>query len=154
MIERILLAVDDTLDSIAAARVAIEVAAALRAQLRVVHVDADHALDTIVEAASGRARADARRTEAGEALLARVRTLAAQAGVEAQAYVLTGDIAPAILDNARSWPADLVVLGKSTRSASGEPYIGSRSRHVLEFADQPVLIVPPRERGAPQFQRV
>ncbi|MBN9946213.1 universal stress protein, partial [Listeria monocytogenes] len=49
---------------------------------------------------------------------------------------------------AREWQADLVVLGKSSRSASGEPYIGARSRHVLEFADQPVVIVPPPEAAA------
>jgi len=38
-----MLAVDDTPDSVAATRVAVELAAALRAVLRVVHVSADHA---------------------------------------------------------------------------------------------------------------
>jgi nucleotide-binding universal stress UspA family protein len=141
MIERILLAVDDTSDSVAAARMAIELTAALHARLRVVHVDRDHALDKLVEAAGGRPHVDARLVEAGAAVLARVVSLAAAAGVEVEVEVLHGDVAPSILQDARTWPADLVVLGKSARSASGEPYIGTRSRHILEFADQAVLIV-------------
>ena len=143
MIERILVAVDDTRDSLAAARVAIELAAALHAELRAVHVGVDHGLPKVVQAASGRPGVDARLVEAGTAVLARVTALAAARDVAVGVEVLTGEIAPAILDFARRWPADLVVLGKSSRSASGEPYIGARSRHVLEFAEQPVLIVPP-----------
>ena len=148
MIERILVAVDDTRDSLAAARVAIELAAALHAELRAVHVGVDHGLPRAVQAASGRPGADARLVEAGAAMLARVTALAAARDVAVGVEVLTGEIAPAILDFARRWPADLVVLGKSSRSASGEPYIGARSRHVLEFAEQPVLIVPPGREGS------
>ncbi len=146
MIQRILVAVDDTPDSLAAARVAIELATALHAELRAVHVDVDHGLHKAVLAASGVPGVDARLAEAGAAMLARVTALAATHDIEVEVEVLSGEIAPAILANARAWPADLVVLGKSSRSASGEPYIGARSRHVLEFAEQPVLVVPPLPR--------
>lgn len=145
MIGRIMLAVDDTPDSVAATRVAVELAAALRAALRVVHVSADHALDAAVLAAGGQPAVATRRAEADAAILARASTLAAHAGVEAQTELLAGDVSPAVLHAARQWPADLIVLGKSARSASGEPYIGTRTRHILEFSDQPVLIVPPRQ---------
>ena len=148
MIERVLVAVDDTRDSLAAARVAIELAVGLHAELRAVHVAGDHGLPGAVQAVSDRPGVDARLVQAGAAVLARVTALAAASGVEVRVEVLTGEVAPAILGYARSWPADLVVLGKSARSASGEPYIGERSRHVLEFADQPVLIVPPRVAAA------
>lgn len=144
MIERILVAIDDTPDSLAAARVAIELATALHAELRAVHVEEDHGLQRAVQAASDRPGVDARLAEAGAAVLARVTALAAAGGLDVQVEVLRGEIAPAILQDARRWPADLVVLGKSSRSASGEPYIGARSRHVLEFAEQPVLVVPPQ----------
>jgi len=143
MIERILVAVDDTRDSLAAARVAVELATAVHAELRAVHVAVDHGLPRAVQAASDRAGVDARLVEAGAAVLARVTALGAARDVAVTVEVLSGEIAPAILEYARTWPADLVVLGKSSRSASGEPYIGARSRHVLEFAEQPVLIVPP-----------
>ena len=148
MIGRILLAVDDTPDSVAAARVAVELAAALRATLRVVHVSTDHSLDAAVLEAGGQPAVAARRAEADAAILTRAAALAADAGVEAQTELLTGDTGPAVLDAARTWPADLVVLGKSARSATGEPYIGSRTRHILEFSEQPVLIVPPRQHKA------
>lgn len=141
MIERILLAVNDTAGSVAAARVAIGLAAALHARLWAVHVGTDHAVGKLVEAASGSPSVDARREQAGAAVLARVAALATASGVVAEVEVLSGDVAPAILDEARSWRADLVVLGKSAGSTSGEPYIGTCSRHVLEFADQPVLVV-------------
>jgi len=142
--QRIMLAVDDSPDSVAAARVAAELAAALGAALRVVHVSTDHALDAAVLAAGGQPAVAARRADADAAILARTSALAAAAGVEAQTELLTGDIGPAVLDAARQWPADLIVLGKSARSSSGEPYIGIRTRHILEFAEQPVLIVPSR----------
>lgn len=147
MIARIMLAVDDTPDSVAAARVAVELAAALHAQLRVVHVRTNHDLDAAVTQAGGRGAVAARRAESDVAILARAASLAAEAGVAAESELLAGDTAPAVLDAAHVWPADLVVLGKSSRSATGEPYIGSRARHILEFAEQPVLIVPPRPRA-------
>jgi nucleotide-binding universal stress UspA family protein len=145
VIGRIMLAVDDTPDSVAATRVAVELAAALHARLRIVHVSTDHELDAAVEAAGGQPAVAARRAAADAATLSRARAVAAASGVQAQTELLSGDIAPAVLAAAHTWPADLVVLGKSGRSATGEPYIGTRSRHILEFSDQPVLIVPPRQ---------
>jgi nucleotide-binding universal stress UspA family protein len=142
MIERVLLAVDDAPDSLAAARLAIELAAAWHVQLRAVHVSADHILDTALERASGQPAAHVRRTLAAATVLARVSALAQAAGVVVETELLSGDVGPAILDAAREWPADLVIVGKSARSASGAPYVGTQTRHVLEFADQPVLVVP------------
>ncbi len=146
MIERILLAVDDSPDSLAAARLAIELAGTLNARLRIIHVSADHLLDAAVEAASGRPAVGVRRAQSAAAILTRVAGLAEAAGVAAETNLLAGDAGPAILDAVREWQADLVVVGKSARSATGEPYVGTQTRHILEFADQPVLVVPPRPR--------
>ena len=46
------------------------------------------------------------------------------------------------LEQSRTWPADLIVLGRSDRPGPGEPYVGAETRRVLEFADRPVLVVP------------
>ena len=146
MIQRVLLAVDDSPDSLAAARFAVELAGALHASLRVVHVSADHLLDEALEAASRRPAAGTRRAQAAVSILTRVAAMADKAGVAAETDLLAGDVGPAVLDAARQWPADLVIVGKSARAASGEPYVGTQTRHVLEFADQPVLVVPPRHR--------
>jgi nucleotide-binding universal stress UspA family protein len=141
MIERILLAADDSPDSLAATRLAVQLAGELSAQLRAVHALADHDVDLALTTATG-LPAVSRRGAAVTTLLARVASLARAAGVAVDTAVLPGGVATGILDAARTWPADLVIIGRSSRSATGEPYVGSLTRHVLEFADQPVLVVP------------
>jgi nucleotide-binding universal stress UspA family protein len=143
VISRVLLAVDDSADSLAAARLAVEMARGGDMVLRAVHVSADGALDEALRSASSRPGVGARRGRAEAAVLARVQELARSAGVGVETSMVTGDVGRAILDAARTWPADLVIVGKSARSASGEPYIGTVTRHVLEFCEQPVLVVPP-----------
>jgi nucleotide-binding universal stress UspA family protein len=142
MIERVLLAVDDSPDSLAATRLAITLTGQLHARLRAVHVSADHQLEAALTAATGRPQAVGRHHPA-EAILKRVAALATAAGLDIETELLAGDIAPAVLDAARTWPADLLILGKSARSLSGEPYVGAQTRHILEFTDRPVLVVPP-----------
>lgn len=140
MIERILLAVDDSPDSLAATRLAVSLAKQLHAELRAVHAIADHAVDVALESATGRP-VGARRGHAVASLLARVSSLAETEGVAVDTMLLNGGVGTAILDQARDWGADLVVIGKSARLATGEPYVGALTRHVLEFADEPVLVV-------------
>jgi nucleotide-binding universal stress UspA family protein len=72
-----------------------------------------------------------------------VESLARAGGVEVETVLLTGEVGRTVLEEARRWHADLVVVGKSARSASGDPYVGAVTRHVLEFCEQPVLVVPP-----------
>ena len=143
MIRRILLAVDDSPDALAAARLAVEVAAGLGAALRAGHVVADHEMDALLQTGTSQPGLPARRTSAGAAVLTRISGLAAAQGVSATTSLLQGDVADAVLAEARAWQADLVIVGRSFRSASGRPYVGGTARHVLEFATQPVLVVPP-----------
>jgi nucleotide-binding universal stress UspA family protein len=67
-VKRLLVAVDDSADSLAAARLAIDLAMALHAQLRVIHVSADHLIDATVAAASGLPAVAERRAQAGRAV--------------------------------------------------------------------------------------
>ncbi|HET8683969.1 MAG TPA: universal stress protein, partial [Micromonosporaceae bacterium] len=77
--------------------------------------------------------------------------LADRAGVPVETVQVDGEPAARVLAQARAWRADLVVLGRSDRPGVGEPYVGGHTRHVLEFAEQPVLVVPsaPGPRPAP-----
>lgn len=143
MITRLLLAVDDTVDSLAATRFAIGLARGEGCRVRAVHVSADGVLDEALRAASSRPGAPARRGQAEAAVLARVESLARAGGVDVETVLLTGEVGRTVLEEARRWHADLVVVGKSARSASGDPYVGAVTRHVLEFCEQPVLVVPP-----------
>jgi nucleotide-binding universal stress UspA family protein len=145
-VKRLLVAVDDSADSLAAARLAIDLAMALHGQLRVVHVVADHLLDTTVAATSGLPAVAERRAQSARTVLSRVAAMAHTAGVPVKTDLLSGDTGPVVLETARDWPADVVIVGKSAHATSGEPYVGVNTRHILEFAEQPVIVVP---RGGP-----
>ena len=141
MIRRILLAVDDSPGSLDAARLGIEIAHALGGTVRAVTVVAD---DLATERL-GRAM-DSRRVRAAETVLGYVATLAGRAALPAETVQLVGEPAPQILDQARGWPADVIVIGRSRQPGTGQPYVGSQTREVLEFADVPVLVVPTAQR--------
>jgi nucleotide-binding universal stress UspA family protein len=141
VIGRILVAVDDSPGGLAAARTAIALAASEGAQLRAVHVLVDGELDRALAAVHSR-DVRARRSLGATAVLDHVTRRAAQAGIEADTVSLAGQPARCILDEARTWVADLIVMGRSDLPGTGQPYVGGEVQHVLEFAEQPVLVVP------------
>jgi nucleotide-binding universal stress UspA family protein len=136
--KRILVAVDDSAPGLAAARIAIELAAALGAALRAITVDSDGSIATRLHDATAAGRQHA----AAEAVLRHVAGLADRAGVSHEQMAREGDIAKTIVAEARAYGADVIVLGRSDVNRPGEPYLGSNTRQVLEFADRPVLIAP------------
>ncbi len=141
MISRILVAVDDSPPALAAARYAVELAAAWGATVRAVTVLSDH---TLAEHLGQPDELTHRRMLGGDAVLRYVVTRAKDAGVHVETALLDGEPARRILEQARGWPADLVVMGRSDLHGTGQPYVGRETRHVLEFADVPVLVVPHR----------
>lgn len=146
MIHRVLLAVDDSPAGLAAARVAIELAVVCRAELRAVTVLVDGELEAALAGISaGRETSEALRVRRGggqTAVLRHVVEMAYVRDVIPETMALVGEPAPAILEEAARFRPDLVVIGRSDRRVTGQPYVGSEVRHVLEFAEQPVLVVP------------
>ena len=100
-----------------------------------------HPLDRALAAVHSR-DVRARRSLGATAVLDHVTRRAAQAGIEADTVSLAGQPARCILDEARTWVADLIVMGRSDLPGTGQPYVGGEVQHVLEFAEQPVLVVP------------
>lgn len=141
----LLVAVEDSPAAFAAARAAVDLAAAMGAKVVAVNVDADHRTERL--AASG-AVVDAarRRAEAGLAALAHVERLARQAGVGITVVQLTGTVAHSIVTEAHRCGAAMVVLARSNHRGIGMPYVGAEAQQVLEFADLPVLIIPPPDQ--------
>jgi nucleotide-binding universal stress UspA family protein len=139
---RVLVAVVDSPASLAAARAAVDLAARLHGELRAVHVLVDGDVSTLLGKVSGQGRMTERRGSAAVAVLRHVADLAGRAGVPVTTVQAEGDVAARILDEVRDWPADLVVLGRTTRRGAGDPYIGIETQRVLEFCDRPVLVVP------------
>jgi len=139
--DRILVAVDDSAAGLASARLAVQLAAQLGASLRLVHVVADSYVASALRG-SGEPGLSERRNAAAEGLIRHVEGLAKAAGVEAEAIELYGEPAQLILEQARNWPAELIVIGREVERGAGGPYVGRETRMVLEFAYQPVLVVP------------
>jgi len=56
--------------------------------------------------------------------------------------VLRGDPLRAILEDAREWQPDLILVGRTGRSGPGSPMVGSLAMHLIEFTEWPVVVVP------------
>jgi nucleotide-binding universal stress UspA family protein len=146
MITRILVAVDDSPASMEAARTAVKLAASLGARLRVVNALRDHLLSQELEHISGYHGVGERRDIAAAGVLGQVAALARASGVEVETHQMEGEPARCILAQANAWPTDLIVIAKSNQQRrSGEPYVGSETANVIEFAEQPVLVTSPRD---------
>jgi len=144
---RVLVAVDDSPPGLAAARLAVDLCAGWRAELRVVTVLADGGLDVALAGPSAQAEqvaaAHQRRGGGLSAVLGHVEALARTRGVPVTTATLRGGAAAQVLAETRRWRADLVVLGRSGQhSRSATPGLGSQVRHVLELTEVPVLVVP------------
>ena len=123
MTQRILVAADDSPAGLEAARWAVDLAERYAAALRVLHVLADsHVTEAL--AASGSPGLAERRREAVRSLFRHVSALAATAGVAAETVELYGEPAARILEQARAWPADLVVIGRGAPRGAGGPWVG------------------------------
>lgn len=120
-IQRVLLAIDDSAPALAAARLAVELAAGWHAQVRAVWV-----------------RPDGEGSGFPRHFLDR---LAATSAVPIEEIEASGEPFEVLLREARSWDAQLIVMGRSNR-APGAPYVGSQTEHLLEFTAVPVLVVP------------
>jgi nucleotide-binding universal stress UspA family protein len=145
--QRILVAVDDSPAGLRAAELAIRLARESGAQLCSLSVVRDGRPSGRFDGDGIRKRsATAHLGEAEAALLRYVADQADEAGVAVDVVQLAGEPFRHILEQARSWDAELIVMGRSGRRGPSSPYLGSVTEHVLEFAECPVLVVP---QGSP-----
>jgi nucleotide-binding universal stress UspA family protein len=72
---------------------------------------------------------------------------AAETGTPVRIGVYEGRVVAEILDRARSWPADVVVMGTHGRGGFERWVLGSVTEKVLRKAPCPVLTVPPPAPG-------
>ncbi len=80
----------------------------------------------------------------GSKILARAQAAARSAGVEFESDMietLGGSVAHLILEAARKWHADLIVMGTHGRRGVGRVVLGSDAETVLRSATVPVLLV-------------
>jgi len=144
VIDHVLIAVDDSRESLEAAREAGRLATGWGATVRILTVIEDSTVGEAVEDVAG-SDAERRRFRGAHQLLSHVAQEVRTAGVAAEAIetiVSQGSPSRCILEEADAWPAHLVVMAVSDRRGVRSPYIGSETEHVLEFARCPVLVVP------------
>ena len=83
----------------------------------------------------------------GEKILAQAEKMVRRAGIAVQKRLLEADgerIATVIVEEARRWPADLIVIGTHGRSGFSRILFGSVAEGVVHTAVVPVLLI----RGA------
>ena len=123
MMNRILVAVDDSPPAMMAATVATELAKNQGADLHLVAVSEP--------------------AHPAERVLNHLAELARTAGVATTSTATDGGHPfEVLLAVAHEWNADLIVMGRSDNRRPGAPYVGSQTEHLLEFTDLPVLVVP------------
>lgn len=139
---RLLVCVDGSRASLEAARLTVDLAKRWHSLVRALYVVELKELD-------GSADHDAasRLRESAHAILSRIAGIGAKDGVNVEQSVLEGVPFEVILDVARDWKADLIIMGRTGRTGPGRALLGSEAERVLEFSDRPVLIVPTAERA-------
>jgi nucleotide-binding universal stress UspA family protein len=141
---RLLVCVDGSRASLQAARVGIDLAKRWNSQLRAVYVVESAELD-----GSPDADLTARLRESGRAILSRITDMGDEQGVKVVQALLEGIPFDVILDDARAWKADVIIMGRTGRTGPGRALLGSEAERVLEFTDRPVLIVPTLQGPTP-----
>ena len=153
MYQRILVPIDGSNVSRLGVERAIEMGRMTGARIRIVH-----ALDEL-DLASGFERGVTyfrdvlpRRRREAERLVADARPQVVAAGIAADSVVMdcfacrTADV---VLEAARSWQADLIVIGTHGRRGPSRWFIGSHAEDVVRGATVPVLLIRGGEATAP-----
>jgi nucleotide-binding universal stress UspA family protein len=157
MYQRILVPVDGSETAKRGLEEAIKVAKALGSELRLVHIVDDSALALNPETGIAAAPLVEDFAEGGREILETARLLTDAQGVTVDAVLhenFTGRIADLIVDEARKWHADLIVMGTHARAGIKHAVLGSDAEAVLHGADVPVLLVrSPNGKKKPALSR-
>jgi nucleotide-binding universal stress UspA family protein len=149
MYKKILVPVDGSATSLRGLDEAIKLAAGSAAQLKLVHIVNEFIMETGYGPAQYHERLIETLRESGQKVLADAQAAVQRHGMQAQAELVEtigGRAADAIVQQARSWPADLIVMGTHGRRGLKRLAMGSDAELVLRSSPVPVLLV----REAPE----
>jgi len=136
---KILLAIDDSKFSAAAAKAVIARHKLPGLEVRVLHAAEPPTLFTAPEMAEYIPPKES--AEEAKALVAKAAAALRSAGINVTTAVVQGDAKSVILDDANAWGADLIVLGSHGRKGLERFMVGSVSAAVLRHAHCSVEIV-------------
>lgn len=144
MYAKILVPVDGSATSTRGLEEALRVARALGSTVRLLHVVNDQAAFVGVEAAVHAPELLKCFRARGEEILAAARALAHERGVEPETLcldVMGGSAGESIVEHARTWGAELIVLGTHGRRGLYRLVMGSDAEYVVRSSPAPVLLV-------------
>lgn len=148
MYARILVPVDGSETAKRGLEEAILLSKALGSALRLVHVVDDSALAMNPEAGIAAAPLVEDFAENGREILEEARVQASKQGAQVEVTLhenFTGRVANVIVEEAKTWRADLIVMGTHGRRGIRHAVLGSDAEAVVRASACPVLLV--RERG-------
>ena len=146
MYQKILVATDGSTLSKKAVRSAIELAAAIDAELVALYVVPRYPISYfeggITVSTQDIARTEQQWADQGQAVVDAVQESAQGKGVKAKAIVSKGDlVAEAIMAMAKKQKCDLIVMASHGRKGFKRILLGSETQHVLTHSSVPVLVL-------------
>ncbi len=144
MYRRILVPVDGSDTAKKGLEEAIKLAEALESELRVVHIVDDSVLAMNPEAGVAAAPLVEDFAESGRQILEEARALASARGTPVGVVLhenFTGRVADLIVDEAKKWQAELIVMGTHGRRGIRHAVLGSDAEAVVHASLVPVLLV-------------
>ncbi|MCL4472280.1 MAG: universal stress protein [Sulfuricella sp.] len=144
MYKHILVAVDGSDTSNLALQEAIKLAKEQQAQLRIVHVAEDIPLNIDTEYALEAYQEAMRKT--GEDVLSKADAIARESGLTPETKLIQIEtlghrVANMVVEEAQSWPADLIVLGTHGRRGFNHLLMGSVAEGIVRISPKPVLLI-------------
>ena len=145
MYQRILVPVDGSTTSTFGLDEAIKLAKLTGASLRLIHVVDALTLKTgLVPFAYYADVVPPRAKEVGEQILEQARTRVAASGVKVDTFLfdsLLPRVSETVIEQAKAWNADLIVIGTHGRRGVGRVLLGSDAEQIIRMAPVPVLLV-------------
>lgn len=146
MYQRILVATDGSTLSKKAVRSAIDLAAAVGAELVALYVVPRYPVSYfeggVTLSVQDIARTEKQWSDKGQAVVDAVQKLAQAKNVKVKAVVTQSDlVAESIMATARKHKCDLVVMASHGRKGIKRILLGSETQHVLTHSTQPVLVL-------------
>lgn len=149
--KRILVPVDGSPTSLKGLDAAIALARETRAKLCLLHIVEEYAAFTAPDAGVNITPILDALKAGGRKTLAKAGQRVAAARLKAEPVLVEnfgGRIADLVVERAKRWKADLIVMGTHGRRGVQRVLVGSDADLVVRYSPVPVLLVPARGRGA------
>lgn len=151
MYKRILVPVDGSATSVAGLTQALGLARDQRAKVKLLHVIDEFRVFTTPDGGLNAGTVISALKRGGRQVLARAVRRAASRGLKPETALvenLSGRVADIVVDQARRWRADLIVMGTHGRRGVNRALLGSDAELVVRQASVPVLLVRSAARAA------